>query len=188
MFIKRLLDIVLILASLVIVLPVSILVAVAIKLDSPGPVLYWSPRVGKDNKIFMMPKFRSMIVGAPIVEAEKFTDASQYISKVGKFIRKTSLDELPQLWSVIKGDMSLVGPRPLLPIEKPILEARTKAGVHQLLPGISGWAQINGRTNITAHDKVALDIEYLHNQSVLLDIKIIFLAILKVVRQDDILH
>lgn len=185
---KRLLDIVLILVSLPIMLPVALIVAIAIKLDSPGPVLYWSERIGRNGRPFIMPKFRSMSVGAPIVEAEKFTNAGSYITKVGEFIRKTSLDEIPQFWSVLKGDMSLIGPRPLLPIETHVLELRKAAGVDKLLPEISGWAQINGRTCISGDDKAALDIEYMKRRSLLFDVKIIVLTIWKVVKQDDIVH
>ena len=185
---KRLLDIALILISLPVMLPVALIVAIAIKLDSPGPALYWSERIGQNGKPFIMPKFRSMSVGAPVVEAEKFTNAGTYITKVGEFIRKTSLDEIPQFWSVLKGDMSLIGPRPLLPIETHVLELRKAAGVDKLLPGISGWAQINGRTNITGDEKAHLDIEYMQKQSLAFDLKIIFLTIIKVLRQDDIIH
>lgn len=185
---KRLLDIVLVLASLPVVLPVALIIAIAIKLDSPGPILYWSPRIGKNGKPFAMPKFRSMCIGAPVVEAEKFLTADHYITRVGAFIRKTSLDEIPQFWSVLIGDMSLIGPRPLLPIEKHVLRLRKAAGVDKLLPGISGWAQVNGRTCISGDDKAALDAEYLQKQSLLFDIKIIFLTILKVIRRDDIVH
>ena len=185
---KRLLDIVLVLASLPVVVPVALIIAIAIKLDSPGPVIYYSERIGKDGKPFTMPKFRSMAVGSPIVEAEKFSTADHYITRVGAFIRKTSLDEIPQFWSVLKGDMSLVGPRPLLPIETHVLELRRASGVDKLIPGISGWAQINGRTCISGDDKAALDEEYLKRQSLLFDLKIIALTILKVVKQDDIVH
>ena len=169
-------------------LPLVILIAVAIKLDSKGPVIYWSQRIGQNNVPFMMPKFRSMQVNAPIVAAEKFTDAEHYISRVGKFLRKTSMDEIPQLWCVLKGQMSLVGPRPLLPIETDVLELRTKAGVDKLLPGISGWAQINGRTCITPQEKARLDIEYMHKRSLRFDLKIMFLTLYKVIKQDDIAH
>lgn len=185
---KRLLDIVLVLASLPVVLPVALIIAIAIKFDSPGPILYWSLRIGKNGKPFAMPKFRSMCIGAPVVEAEKFLTADHYITRVGAFIRKTSLDEIPQFWSVLIGDMSLIGPRPLLPIEKHVLRLRKAAGVDKLLPGISGWAQVNGRTCISGDDKAALDAEYLQKQSLLFDIKIIFLTILKVIRRDDIVH
>lgn len=185
---KRLLDIVLILASLPVVLPVALIVAIAIKVDSPGPVLYWSPRIGKNSKPFPMPKFRSMCIGAPRVSAEEFKTADHYITRVGAFIRKTSLDEIPQFWSVLIGDMSLIGPRPLLPIERHVLRLRRESGVDQLLPGISGWAQVNGRTCISGDDKAALDEEYLRKQSFLFDLKIIGLTILKVLKQDDIVH
>ena len=185
---KRLLDIVLVLASLPLVVPVALIVSIAIKLDSPGPILYWSPRIGKNGKPFAMPKFRSMSIGAPVVSAEQFLTADHYITRVGAVLRKTSLDEIPQFWSVLKGDMSLIGPRPLLPIETHVLELRKAAGVDKLLPGISGWAQINGRTCISGDDKASLDIEYMKKRSLLFDIKIILLTIWKVIKQDDIVH
>lgn len=185
---KRCLDTCVIFLTLPLVVVISILIAVAIKLDSKGPVIYWSQRIGQNNVPFMMPKFRSMQINAPIVAAEKFTDAEHYISRVGKFLRKTSMDEIPQLWCVLKGQMSLVGPRPLLPIETDVLELRTKAGVDKLLPGISGWAQINGRTCITPQEKARLDIEYMHKRSLRFDLKIMFLTLYKVIKQDDIAH
>ncbi len=185
---KRLLDVFLVLLALPFTVVAAILVAIAIKLDSEGPIIYWSERIGQNNVPFMMPKFRSMQVNAPVVAAEKFTDADHYISRVGKFLRKTSMDEIPQLWCVLKGQMSLVGPRPLLPIETDVLELRTKAGVDKLLPGISGWAQINGRTCITPQEKARLDIEYMQKQSLAFDLKIIFLTLYKVVKQEDIVH
>ena len=139
---KRLLDIVIVLLIAPLAIFLSIFVAIAIKLDSPGPVVYWSTRVGQYGKPFQMPKFRSMAVGAPVCEAEKNPETQSYITKVGAFIRKTSLDELPQLWCVLKGDMSLIGPRPVLPIVTSVLEMRKAAGVDQLKPGISGWLKL----------------------------------------------
>lgn len=185
---KRIIDVVLVLIALPFALLASIVIAIAIKLDSPGPIIYWSERIGRNSQPFLMPKFRSMRVDAPVIEAEKFSNAKNYISRVGAFLRKTSLDEIPQLWCVLTGKMSLIGPRPLLPIETHVLELRKKAGVDQLLPGISGWAQVNGRTNITGDEKAQLDIEYMQKQSVFFDLKIIFLTIIKVLRQDDIIH
>ena len=185
---KRIIDVVLVLIALPFALLASIVIAIAIKLDSPGPIIYWSERIGRNSQPFLMPKFRSMRVDAPVIEAEKFSDAKNYISRVGAFLRKTSLDEIPQLWCVLTGKMSLIGPRPLLPIETHVLELRKKAGVDQLLPGISGWTQVNGRTNITGDEKAQLDIEYMQKQSVFFDLKIIFLTIIKVLRQDDIIH
>lgn len=185
---KRLLDIVIVLLIAPLAIFLSIFVAIAIKLDSPGPVVYWSTRVGQYGKPFQMPKFRSMAVGAPVCEAEKNPETQSYITKVGAFIRKTSLDELPQLWCVLKGDMSLIGPRPVLPIVTSVLEMRKAAGVDQLKPGISGWAQVNGRTTITDEEKVALDTEYLHKQSVWFDLKIMALTILKVLEREDIVR
>lgn len=185
---KRLLDIILVISSLPLTLPVSLAVAIAIKLESNGPALYWSNRVGKDNRIFRMPKFRSMLVDSPELAPEVFHDATSYITKVGNFIRHTSLDELPQLWSVLKGDMSLIGPRPPLYNETYLINLRTEKGVHVLLPGISGWAQINGRNNISIEEKVDFDTYYLHHQSIALDIKIIALTIIKVLKREDIVH
>ena len=135
-----------------------------------------------------MAKFRSMISSAPLVEAEKYPEAQQFITPLGAFLRKTSLDELPQLWSVLIGDMSLIGPRPVLPIVKKVIKLRHEAGVDKLKPGISGWAQINGRTTITDEEKVSLDIEYMNRRSTWFDIKIIFLTIIKVLRRDNIVR
>ena len=185
---KRLLDIVLVLASLPVAVPVALIIAIAIKLDSPGPVIYYSERIGKDGKPFTMPKFRSMAVGSPIVEAEKFSTADHYITRVGAFIRKTSLDEIPQFWSVLKGDMSLVGPRPLLPIETHVLELRRASGVDKLIPGISGWAQINGRDELSIERKAELDGEYVQRLSFLFDVKCFVGTIFKVARSDGVVE
>lgn len=181
---KRLLDIVIVILIAPLAIFLSIFVAIAIKLDSPGPVVYWSTRVGQYGKPFQMPKFRSMAVGAPVCEAEKNPETQSYITKVGA----SSLDELPQLWCVLKGDMSLIGPRPVLPIVTSVLEMRKATGVDRLKPGISGWAQVNGRTTITDEEKVALDTEYLHKQSVWFDLKIMALTVLKVLEREDVVR
>ena len=187
-FLKRTLDIILVLISAPLTVPLCIVIAILIKLDSPGPVIYWSSRIGRNSKPFAMPKFRSMIIGTPKIGAEDFVEADRYITTVGKFIRKTSLDELPQLLCVLTGEMSLVGPRPLLFIERRILKQRREYGIDRLVPGISGWAQINGRTTVTTDQKVKLDAWYMENRSLMLDIKIIALTIKKVLLRQDIIH
>ena len=185
---KRIFDLLLaILASLVLILPV-IFVALLVRLTSKGPALYWSDRVGKNNLIFKMPKFRSMQVGTPAVATHLLTNPDTYLTPIGSFLRKSSLDELPQLWNILKGDMSFVGPRPALFNQHDLIELRTHNGVHQLTPGLTGWAQINGRDELPIPQKVALDIEYLENKSFWLDIKIIFLTGLKVLRRDNVTH
>jgi O-antigen biosynthesis protein WbqP len=187
-FLKRILDIILVLISAPLTVPLCIVIAILIKLDSPGPAIYWSSRIGRNSKPFAMPKFRSMIIGTPKIGAEDFVEADRYITTVGKFIRKTSLDELPQLLCVLTGEMSLVGPRPLLFIERRILKQRREYGIDRLVPGISGWAQINGRTTVTTDQKVKLDAWYMENRSLMLDIKIIALTIKKVLLRQDIIH
>ncbi len=187
-FLKRILDIILVLISAPLTVPLCIVIAILIKLDSPGPAIYWSSRIGRNSKPFAMPKFRSMIIGTPKIGAEDFVEADRYITTVGKFIRKTSLDELPQLLCVLTGEMSLVGPRPLLFIERRILKQRQEYGIDRLVPGISGWAQINGRTTVTTDQKVKLDAWYMENRSLMLDIKIIALTIKKVLLRQDIIH
>ncbi len=187
-FLKRTLDIILVLISAPLTVPLCIVIAILIKLDSPGPAIYWSSRIGRNSKPFAMPKFRSMIISTPKIGAEDFVEADRYITTVGKFIRKTSLDELPQLLCVLTGEMSLVGPRPLLFIERRILKQRREYGIDRLVPGISGWAQINGRTTVTTDQKVKLDAWYMENRSLMLDIKIIALTIKKVLLRQDIIH
>jgi O-antigen biosynthesis protein WbqP len=159
-----------------------------VRLTSTGPVFYWSDRVGRDNKIFKMPKFRSMRVGTPAVATHLLSNPEVYLTPVGSFLRKSSLDELPQLWSIFKGDMSFVGPRPALFNQQDLIELRTKAGVHVLMPGLTGWAQINGRDELPILEKVALDVEYLCRRTLWLDIKIIALTGFRVVRRDGIAH
>lgn len=185
---KRLSDLLLaMVAAVILALPV-LLVAALVRLTSPGPVLYWSDRVGRHNKIFKMPKFRSMRVGTPAVATHLLANPDAYLTPVGSFLRKSSLDELPQLWSIIRGDMSFVGPRPALFNQDELIALRTQYGVHGLVPGLTGWAQINGRDELPIPDKVKLDVEYMHRQSLLMDMKIIFLTFLKVVRRDGVTH
>ncbi len=185
---KRLFDLVLALAgTLVFTLPL-ILVALLVKCSSRGPVLYWSDRVGRDNQLFSMPKFRSMRVDTPAIATHLLSDPQQYLTPVGALLRKTSLDELPQLWSILRGDMSVVGPRPALFNQDDLIALRTQAGVHRLVPGLTGWAQVNGRDTLPIPDKVALDIEYLQRKSVWLDLRIIWMTLIKVFRSDGVSH
>lgn len=185
---KRLLDLLLCLLPMVIWLPIVVFVTLLVKITSPGPVIYWSDRVGRNNKIFRMPKFRSMRVDTPAVATHLLNNPGQYLTPVGDFVRKSSLDELPQLWSILKGDMSFVGPRPALFNQNDLIALRTQSGVHLLRPGLTGWAQINGRDELPIPLKVALDTEYLKRQSFWFDLKIIFLTALKVLRRDNVSH
>ena len=185
---KRLFDLILAsLAGLVLLLPL-VGVALLVRLTSTGPVLYWSDRVGRNNRIFSMPKFRSMRVGTPAVATHLLADPQSHLTPMGGFLRRSSLDELPQLWSIIKGDMSFVGPRPALFNQHDLIELRTRSGVHVLVPGLTGWAQINGRDELPIPQKVALDIEYLQKKTLWIDIKIIFLTGLKVLKRDNVTH
>lgn len=164
------------------------LIALVVKLTSKGPVLYWSDRVGRENRIFKMPKFRSMRTDAPQVATHLLRDPAAYLTPVGCFLRRSSLDELPQLFSVLYGDLSLVGPRPALFNQDDLIALRTKSRVHELVPGITGWAQVNGRDELSIPEKVRLDCEYLRTRSFWLDIKILFLTILKVARREGVSH
>ena len=175
------------LAALVFILP-FLLVALAVRLTSIGPVLYWSDRVGQANKIFSMPKFRTMQVDTPALATHFLPDPKQFLTPVGSFLRKSSLDEIPQLWSVLKGDMAIVGPRPALFNQHDLIKLRTEKGVHLLKPGITGWAQVNGRDELPIPDKVELDMDYMHKQSLLFDLKIIALTVVKVLCRDGIQH
>ncbi len=185
---KRLSDLCLaFLAVLFLALP-FMLIAVLVRLTSTGPVLYWSDRIGRNNRIFSMPKFRTMQIDTPAVATHLLPDPGQFLTPVGSFLRKSSLDELPQLWSIIKGDMSFVGPRPALFNQDDLIELRTQYGVDKIAPGLTGWAQINGRDELPIPEKVKLDIYYLNNQSFYLDIRILFLTFIKVLRRDGVLH
>lgn len=185
---KRLFDMCLALFAAVILFIPFILVALAVKLTSKGPILYWSSRVGKNNTLFQMPKFRSMRVGTPAVATHLLENPDALLTPIGSFIRKSSLDELPQLWCILKGDMSFVGPRPALYNQDDLIALRSEAGVHHLTPGLTGWAQINGRDELPIPQKVALDREYLENRTFFLDLKIIFFTFLKVIRKDGVSH
>ena len=185
---KRLFDLCLALFALLFLLLPILLVAVIVRLTSAGLILYWSDRVGRDNKTFKMPKFRTMQVDTPVVATHLLPDPKQFLTPVGSFLRKSSLDELPQLWSILKGDMSFVGPRPALFNQDDLIALRKQYGVDKLLPGLTGWAQINGRDELPIPEKVKLDVEYMQNQSVFFDLKIIFLTVLKVVRRDNVQH
>jgi O-antigen biosynthesis protein WbqP len=188
MMIKRLFDLVMSLMALALVIPVIILVALLVKLTSNGPALYWSDRVGKRNIIFRMPKFRTMFIGAPAVATHLLANSGQYLTPIGSFLRKSSLDELPQLWSILIGDMSFVGPRPALFNQNDLIALRTQNGVDQLVPGLTGWAQVNGRDDLSIPIKVQYEVEYLQKQSFWLDTKILFLTFLKVVRRTGVSH
>lgn len=185
---KRIFDLLLaVVASFFLLIPLS-LVAWVIKLTSPGPILYWSDRVGRHNLVFRMPKFRSMQIGTPAVATHLLANPEAHLTPIGGFLRRSSLDELPQLWSVIRGDMSLVGPRPALFNQDDLIALRTEKGIDTLLPGLTGWAQINGRDDLPIPQKVELDAEYLEKKSLLFDAKIILLTIRKVLNQDSVAH
>ena len=185
---KRVFDILLgCLAALILFVPV-LLVAMAVRLTSKGPALYWSDRVGRNNVIFKMPKFRSMRVGTPAVATHLLADARSHLTPIGSFLRKSSLDELPQLWSILAGDMSFVGPRPALFNQQDLIALRTEQGVHTLVPGLTGWAQVNGRDELPIPEKVKLDVAYLQRQSLSFDVRILWLTFVKVLRRDGVSH
>ncbi len=188
MSLKRKFDIWLALAVAVPLAIPMLLVALVVRLTSAGPVLYWSDRVGRHNKIFKMPKFRSMRVGTPAVATHLLADPKAHLTPVGHFLRKSSLDELPQLWSIMVGDMSFVGPRPALFNQHDLIALRTQSGVHELMPGLTGWAQINGRDELPICEKVKLDVVYLQRQSLALDSCILWLTLVKVLRREGVSH
>lgn len=169
-------------------MPIICLVAILVGLTSQGPILHWSSRVGRNNKLFKMPKFRSMITGTPQVATHLLASADSYLTPVGLFLRTTSLDELPQLWSILVGDMTFVGPRPALFNQSDLVELRTRNGLEGLIPGITGWAQINGRDEIDIISKVALEVEYFKKRSFWLDLRILIITFFKVVRRKNISH
>ena len=183
---KRTMDIVSSLVGLILLSPLFLLVAILIKLDSKGPIIFKQIRIGKNSKPFYIYKFRSMKIDAPNLSTEEFINASDFTTKVGKFIRKTSIDELPQLVNILKGDMSIVGPRPVIEREVRLLEIRKECNVDSILPGITGLAQINGRDNIDDYEKVKYDFEYLSKRNLVLDIKIIINTVLKVAKSEGI--
>jgi len=185
---KRFFDLCLSLFACMILLLPILLVALMVRMTSAGPVIYWSDRVGRNNRIFKMPKFRTMRVDTPAVATHLLGDPDRYLTPIGSFLRKSSLDELPQLWSIVHGDMSFVGPRPALFNQDDLVALRTQYGVHTLVPGLTGWAQINGRDELPIPDKVKLDVEYMQQQSFLMDLKIIVLTFLKVLRREGIQH
>ena len=185
---KRLFDLLLgALLSVVLAVPM-LLVALAVRVTSEGPILYWSDRVGLRNRIFRMPKFRTMRIDTPAVATHLLADPDRWLTPVGALLRKTSLDELPQLWSILKGDMSFVGPRPALYNQDDLIRLRTQRGVDALVPGLTGWAQVNGRDELSIPDKVALDEEYLRRRSLWLDVRILLLTFVKVARSDGVSH
>ena len=176
-------------AILLILLALPMLItAIAVRLTSTGPSLYWSDRVGRDNVIFRMPKFRSMRVDTPAVATHLMTDPNKFITPIGGFLRRSSLDEIPQLFSVLKGDMSFIGPRPALFNQDDVIALRMEKGVDKVLPGLTGWAQVNGRDELPIPEKVTLDVEYMERQSLWFDIYILWLTVLKVLLRDDITH
>jgi O-antigen biosynthesis protein WbqP len=185
---KRIFDVVMALAGgLVLAIPILI-IALAVRLTSKGPAMYWSDRVGQNNRLFQMPKFRSMRVDTPALATHLLKNPDRWLTPIGSFLRKSSLDELPQLWCILRGDMSFVGPRPALFNQEDLISLRTTKGIHMLTPGLTGWAQINGRDELPIPQKVALDEEYLHRRSFFLDLKIIVLTIAKVLKRESVTH
>lgn len=185
---KRSLDILLGVSAMLVFLVPFLVLALLVKLTSKGPVLYWSDRVGRDNRIFSMPKLRTMRVDTPVVATHLLENPDQFLTPIGGFLRRSSLDEIPQLWCIVRGDMSVVGPRPALFNQQNLIEMRTEKGVHVIRPGLTGWAQINGRDELPLTEKVKLDLDYLRRQSLAFDVKVIFLTLLKVVRREGITH
>ena len=185
---KRWFDVLAALVGLIVLAPVLLGLGLAVRLDSAGPALHWSRRVGRGNRLFAMPKFRSMRIGAPDVATHLLEDAQAWITPLGRFLRRTSLDELPQLWSVLIGDMSLVGPRPALFNQEDLVALRLKAGVQVLRPGVTGWAQVNGRDDLPVPEKVRLDAEYLRKRSFLLDIRIIIMTLATAISGRGVRH
>jgi O-antigen biosynthesis protein WbqP len=185
---KRIFDLLLsFLLGLLFLIPI-VLIAVAVKLTSKGPALYWSDRVGVNNRLFRMPKFRSMKTDTPVVATHLLPDPASVLTPIGNFLRKSSLDELPQLWSIITGDMSFVGPRPALFNQSDLIALRTELGVHQLIPGLTGWAQINGRDELPVPEKVKFDVQYKQRQSFGFDLKIIWITFAKVIQRRGVSH
>ena len=185
---KRIFDLVVSLSALIILIVPILLIAILVRISSKGTVLYWSDRIGKGNQTFRMPKFRSMRSDTPALATHLMSDPDEFLSPIGSFIRRSSLDELPQLFSILKGDMSFVGPRPALFNQDDLIALRKKHDLDQLLPGLTGWAQINGRDELPIPEKVALDIEYMERRTFWFDLYILWLTLLKVVRQDSVSH
>jgi O-antigen biosynthesis protein WbqP len=185
---KRLFDILLSIFASAFLLLLFFLIGLSVFFTSKGAVLYWSKRVGRNNQLFNMPKFRTMRINTPAVATHLLQDPDQWLTPIGSFLRKSSLDELPQLWSILKGDMSFVGPRPALYNQDDLIELRTNAGVHTLQPGLTGWAQINGRDELPIPVKVKFDIEYLQHKSFKFDLYILWMTFLKVIHRDGVTH
>ncbi|GAB7027949.1 sugar transferase [Geotalea toluenoxydans] len=187
-FMKRVFDFMFSFVVLLFFIMPMLLVALLVKCSSPGPILYWSDRVGKNNAIFKMPKFRTMRTDTPAIATHLLSDPDRYLTSIGKFLRKSSLDELPQLWSIVRGDMSFVGPRPALYNQQDLIQLRTEKGIHILKPGLTGWAQINGRDELPIPVKVQYDEYYLRHRSFLLDLEIMLMTFFKVLRSDGVQH
>jgi len=185
---KRIFDLLIVILAVPVLLIPLIIIALVVRLTSLGAVLYWSDRVGQNNKVFKMPKFRSMRINTPAMATHLLQDSEQWMTPVGSFLRRSSLDELPQLWSILKGDMSFVGPRPALFNQKDLITLRTEAGVHTLVPGLTGWAQVNGRDELPIPEKVKLDVEYLHRRTLWFDLKILWMTLKKVVSREGVSH
>lgn len=186
--IKRIFDLTLSLGAGLVLFPVMGGLWIAIRLTSPGPAVYWSKRVGRNNNVFLMPKFRTMRIDTPQVATHLLENPEQYVTAVGRILRKTSLDEVPQLWSILRGDMSFVGPRPALFNQDDLVALRTEAGVHKMTPGLTGWAQVNGRDELPIPVKVRYDAEYMHRQSLCFDLRILVLTFLKAIRSEGVTH
>jgi len=188
LMLKRTFDLIVALFAIIFLAPVLLIVCLMVRLTSPGPAIYWSDRIGQNNIIFRMPKFRSMVLDAPTLATHLLQNPQVYLSPIGSFIRKTSVDELPQLWSILIGDMSFVGPRPALFNQRDLIELRTQLGVAVLKPGLTGWAQVNGRDELDIAAKVDLDYQYFLHRSFGFDLKILCLTILKVIRSEGVVH
>ncbi len=186
--VKKIFDSILAVLLAVLFLPLMLLIALVVKITSAGPIIFWSQRVGKNNQLFWMPKFRTMLTQTPNVATHLLVGANQYLTPVGSFLRKSSLDELPQIWSVICGEMSFVGPRPALFNQTDLIDIRTAVGIHSLTPGITGWAQINGRDELDLSEKVRFDLEYLQKHDLAFDIQILWLTGVKVFRREGVSH
>lgn len=186
--VKRLFDLLLGTLLLIVLAMPIIVVAILVRITSPGPILYWSDRIGRRNRVFRMPKFRSMRIDTPTVATHLLQNPAAWLTPIGSFLRKSSLDELPQLWSIIKGDMSFVGPRPALFNQDDLIAHRTQLGIHELVPGLTGWAQVNGRDELPIPVKVQLDAEYMRRRSLLFDLRILWMTALKVISRDGVSH
>lgn len=188
MNVNRILDIMISGVSLAVLCVPMFAIAVAIRITSPGPAIFWSERVGRHNRHFLMPKFRTMRIDTPVIATHLLESPSQHLTPIGGFLRRTSLDELPQLWSILSGDMTLVGPRPALHNQFDLITLRTAEGIHLLTPGLTGWAQVNGRDDVDLREKVAFDIEYKRNKSLLFDLRILVLTVVNVILSKGVSH